>query len=44
MIHPYYPQKKDEPEYIEVILEICTLWKGVPHGPAIIRYEGPKYD
>jgi hypothetical protein len=42
MIHPYNLQKKDEPEYIEVILEICTLWKGVPHGPAIIRYEGPK--
>jgi hypothetical protein len=25
-------------EYIEVTLEICTLYKGVPHGPAIILY------
>ena len=36
MLHPY---KKGEPEYIEPTLEMCTLWKGVPHGLAIIQYQ-----
>ncbi len=42
MIHPYkyYPTDPTDAEitYIEVTLEICTLYKGVPHGPAIIFY------
>ena len=38
MLHPIYPK---EPE-IEATLEICTLWKGVPHGLAIIQYKHPK--
>ena len=28
-------------EKIKVILEICTLYKGVPCGIAIIRYQKP---
>ncbi len=40
MLHPDGPYEKDgEIILIEVTLEICTLYKGVPHGPAIITYE-----
>lgn len=28
-------------DYIEATLEICTLYKGNPHGLAIIGYEDP---
>ncbi len=43
MIHPYKDYPKDaEIPYIEVTLEICTLYKGVPHGPAIIVYNDEK--
>lgn len=28
---------------ISVTLEICTLYKGVPHGIAVIRYTDPKH-
>lgn len=27
---------------VEVILSLCTLWNGVPHGLAIIQYNNPK--
>ena len=26
---------------IEVTLEICTVYKGIPYGPAIIKYNDP---
>ena len=43
MIHPYKNSPKDaEIPYIEVTLEICTLYKGLPHGPAIIVYNDEK--
>ena len=29
-------------EKIEVTLEICTLYKGVPSGLAVIQYTNPK--
>ena len=32
----------EEMELIEVTLEICTLWKGVPHGLAIVKYTDHK--
>ena len=28
-------------ENIEVTLEICTVYKGTPHGLAIIKYNDP---
>jgi hypothetical protein len=31
----------EEMEQIEVTLKICTLWKGVPHGLAIVEYTHP---
>ena len=38
MLHPLRP---NEPE-IEATLDICILWKGVPHGLAIIQYKDPE--
>lgn len=42
MIHPYKLYEKDTAinrmDQIEATLEICTLYKGVPHGIAIIQY------
>ncbi len=37
-MHPY---SRDIFE-IKVILEICTTFKGVPYGPALIKYNDPK--
>ncbi len=37
MLHPFYSCTE-----IEATLEICTLWKGVPHGLAIIYYKYPE--
>jgi hypothetical protein len=41
MIHPYNYLNEDTPieeiEKIPVSLEICTLYKGLPHGMAIIK-------
>ncbi len=43
IIHPFKEYFKEtaiaEMEKIPVTLEICTLYKGVPCGIAIIRYE-----
>ena len=50
IIHPYQQYFKEtaiaEMEKIPVTLEICTLYKGVPCGIAIIRYQKPgdKYE
>ncbi len=45
IIHPYKWYGKEtaiaKMEKIIVILEICTLYKGVPCGIAIIRYQKP---
>jgi hypothetical protein len=45
IIHPYKWYFKEtaiaKMEKIKVILEICTLYKGVPCGIAIIRYQKP---
>ena len=45
IIHPYGPYIKEvaiaKMEKIPVTLEICTLYKGVPCGIAIIRYQDP---
>jgi hypothetical protein len=35
MLHPY----ASAPQEIEAILELCTIYKGVPFGPAIISYK-----
>jgi hypothetical protein len=35
MLHPYSTTIIE----IKVILEICTTFKGVPYGPALISYE-----
>jgi len=35
MLHPYASQ----PFEIQANLEICTVYKGVPYGPAIISYQ-----
>jgi hypothetical protein len=43
MVHPEGPYEKDgKIILIEVNLEICTLYKGVPHGPAIITHTDEK--
>ena len=46
MIHPfkkYFNDKTIETmDQISVTLEICTLYKGVPQGIAIINYTDPK--
>jgi hypothetical protein len=36
MLHPYSRTYE-----IKVILEICTTFKGVPYGPALISYKDP---
>ncbi len=45
IIHPYkgYDEETSiaKMEKITVILEICTIYKGVPCGIAIIRYQNP---
>jgi hypothetical protein len=45
MVHPYKNYKEETPiekmEKVEVTLSICTLWKGVPHGIAIIKFKHP---
>ncbi len=45
ILHPYKPYVKEtaiaKMEKITVTLEICTLYKGVPCGIAIIRYQDP---
>ena len=45
IIHPYKWYGKETAiaimEKIKVKLEICTLYKGVPCGIAIIRYQNP---
>ena len=45
IIHPYKCYGKEtsiaKMEKITVTLEICTLYKGVPCGIAIIRYQNP---
>ncbi len=40
MVHPFeYLELKT---YIKATLDICTLYKGVPHGIAVISYTDPK--
>lgn len=43
IVHPYEiygcGTSIDDMRQIEVTLLICTLWKGVPHGLAIIQYK-----
>jgi hypothetical protein len=45
MVHPFMSYGEDTPiekmDYISVKLEICTLYKGLPHGIAIIAYTDP---
>ncbi len=46
IVHPFKEYKIDieikDMEWISATLEICTLYKGVPHGIAIIAYTDPK--
>ena len=46
MLHPYkdYEEDKDleSMDQIEATLQICTLYKGVPHGLAVIQYTDPE--
>ena len=35
MLHPFSPTIIE----IKVILEICTTFKGIPYGPALIRFK-----
>jgi hypothetical protein len=37
MVHPCHR----DIVYVKVILEICTTYKGVPYGPALINYKDP---
>ncbi len=43
MVHPCARYEEgvtlENMDQIEVKLEICTLYKGKPHGPAIITFE-----
>ncbi len=45
MVHPLKFYEKDTEiknmDQIEANLEICTLYKGVPHGLSIIKYTDP---
>jgi len=44
MVHPYKRMGEKaikDMEKISVTLEICTLYKGLPHGIAIISYSDP---
>jgi hypothetical protein len=38
MVHPF----SSSAQHIKVILEICTTFKGIPFGPAIIHHENPE--
>ena len=46
MVHPYkgYKESKtiESMDQISVTLEMCTVYKGVPHGIAIINYTDPE--
>jgi len=35
MKHPY----SEKPYMIDASLEICTIFKGLPYGPALIEYD-----
>ena len=37
MVHPYTANIIS----VKVILEMCTTYKGVPYGPALINYKDP---
>ncbi len=42
MLHPYKKFRNKEDNYlIDVVLELCTLFKGVPYGLAWIVYKDP---
>ncbi len=45
MVHPFraYPADTEikDMEQITVTLEMCTLYKGVPHGMALINHTDP---
>ena len=47
MVHPYKENRKDtaieSTDQINVTLEMCTLYKGVPHGIASINYTDTRY-
>ncbi len=46
MVHPFkvYKESKsiESMDQISVTLEMCTVYKGVPHGIAIINYTDPE--
>jgi len=44
MVHPFKdPDKEiDDIDKISATLSICTLYKGLPHGIALIEYTDPK--
>ena len=48
MVHPYIQYMESNPietmDQISVTLEMCTVYKGVPHGIAIINYTDPEYE
>ena len=48
MVHPYKDYSKDTAiesmDQISVTLEMCTLYKGVPHGIASINYTDPEIE
>ncbi len=48
IVHPFKDYKKDteikDMAQINVTLEMCTLYKGVPHGIASINYTYPESD
>lgn len=48
IVHPFKSYSKetsiDEMLEIEATLILCTIMKGVPHGPAFIRYRDPDDD
>jgi hypothetical protein len=37
MVHPLIEENIE----IQAILEVCTTYKGVPYGPALIHYKDP---
>jgi hypothetical protein len=44
MVHPYAnygTSPIEEIPKVKVILKLCTLFKGVPYGPAYIEYTNP---
>ena len=38
MVHPLIEENIE----IQAILEVCTTYKGVPFGPAVINYKDPE--